>query len=249
MPLFVMKPTQRLALCGLALAAASLSLSGCTKGNGNLREVLPPCTVQSDCNTDQICTNEGCAPKGCRGDYDCQTGWRCYRGADVSYCAPDDGTPPTPIDPGTTPPGDGGTTQTPDMTPGTTPNPTPGLECSASTPCASGQTCTNGRCYNTSTPSASCGVLEWSQCTSAAGCGEGRQCVAGQCLSQCTSTCGTGSVCSAGLCVQRAGSQCLWDSDCSGASRCINGTCLALCNNDTQCGSADTCIRGTCRSK
>ncbi len=237
--------SQSLLLCSIAV----VGLAGCTKENHNLRNVLPPCTVQSDCSDDQICTNEGCAPRGCRGDYDCQTGWRCYRAADTSYCAPDDGTPPVPVDPGSgtgsgtgsgSGSGSGGGT-------GTGSGSGAGIVCSADSPCASGQSCVGGRCYNDA--QATCGVLGLSQCSSDAACGGGKKCVGGQCLSTCSTSCGSGSTCSSGVCVPKAGSQCIFDSECGSLSRCINGSCLLMCNTDSQCPSSDRCLRGTCRSK
>jgi len=123
--------------------------------------------------------------------------------------------------------------------------------CDASAnPCPTGQTCTNGRCYNDG--GNTCGSGSVVVCNSDTACGQSRVCVAGQCHAACATTtdCALGQSCANGACTDAAPTtaQCLWDSDCGASFRCINATCHPLCSTDAQCGTKAFCDSGVCRA-
>ena len=110
--------------------------------------------------------------------------------------------------------------------------------CTSDSGCATGQTCTGGKCVTSTT------------CTSDSGCATGQTCTSGKCVTStgCTtdSNCATGQTCTSGKCV--TSTTCTSDSGCASGKTCTNGKCVTstTCTSDSGCATGQTCIGGKC---
>ncbi len=110
--------------------------------------------------------------------------------------------------------------------------------CTTDSNCATGQTCTGGKCVTSTT------------CTSDSGCATGQTCTGGKCVTSTTCTsdsgCATGQTCTSGKCVTSTG--CTTDSNCATGQTCTSGKCVTstTCTSDSGCATGQTCTSGKC---